>query len=345
MTSAASHVSRRGLSSFATPWLTLGATLPRLPGCGCELPMQDDLSNCSSRSQKLHRVGDLLHVVTATDHRLKRSALIKLHQLVPALFDLRWIVVTIRSPVKPDHAVVLYQDVIRDEAGKLSAGEADQHQPSFEGAALGAAFADLASNWIIDYIGAPSAGLALDRFHEVFALIIQHNVSAVLANESELVIRADGADDLSGPERPSDLNCREPDSAGGRVNQNRFLFFKSASISKAEVSSLIDERKRCAFFIAHRERFGVCVTLLRDRVLSEPAHRDLRDDALSFEKFAAIGADCFDRAGDFKAGRKRQRRFELIFTGDDQQNREDQNGGACANQNLARIWARPPHFP
>src|SRR5437867_1761946 len=146
-----------------------------------DLPVHDNLPNGLPCSEKLHRVGDLFHVIATSNHRLQHSALIKLHQLVPTLFDLRRIVVAIRSPVKSDYAVVLYQDVIREEVGKLSAGESDQHQPSLEADALGAALADLAADWIIDHIGATPACFALDRFHEVFRLIIQRNVNAVLA--------------------------------------------------------------------------------------------------------------------------------------------------------------------
>ena len=59
--------------------------------------------------------------------------------------------------------------------------------------------------------------------------------------------------------------------------------------------------------------------LLSDRIFGEASDGDLRNDSLAFGEFSDAGPYSLNRAGDLEARRKRQRGFELILPGNDQQ--------------------------
>jgi hypothetical protein len=63
----------------------------------------------------------------------------------------------------------------------------------------------------------------------------------------------------------------------------------------------------------------VRVSFFGDGVLGASADGDLGYYILPFRKTGDAGADLFNRAGYFKAGRERQRGFELILAGDYQE--------------------------
>src|SRR6185503_807525 len=124
----------------------------------------------------------------AADNRFQSARFVDTHELVPSLIDPGRIVLPISSPVKPDHAVVFHQHVIRNEVRELPAGETNHNQSSFEGDAFGAALAELAANRIVDYIGAAAVCFALYHLDEISGLIIQGDIRAVFANKLELVV-------------------------------------------------------------------------------------------------------------------------------------------------------------
>src|SRR5262249_9199978 len=159
----------------------------------------------------------------------------------------RRIVVAISSPVKADDAVVLHQHVIRSEARELAAGEANNHQATFEGDAFSAALADFTTDWIVDHVRASAVCFSFYHIDEVLGLIVQRGVCAALPDKLELLVRTTRANDLSRAERASNLNRRQSDSSGSRVNQNRFALLERASISKSEIRRLINKRERCSF--------------------------------------------------------------------------------------------------
>src|SRR5205085_1900129 len=121
----------------------------------------------------------------------------------PGGFDLRGVMLAIGSPVQTDDAVILDQNMIAGKAGELTAREADDDQAALEGDAFSAALAGLAAYRVIDHICAAPGGFAFDHLDEIFGLIIDDDICAVVTNHREFVIRAGGADDLACAERAS----------------------------------------------------------------------------------------------------------------------------------------------
>src|ERR1041384_1634765 len=82
------------------------------------------------------------------------------------------------------------------------------------------------------------------------------------------------------------------------------------------------------------------IRFLGYRVLGEAADWHLSNYALSFAELRHGWADLFNCARDFKSGGEGQRRFELIFAGDDQQIRKIQSRGVHSHEDLAIGWLR-----
>src|SRR5436305_15107461 len=119
----------------------------------------------------------------------------------------------IGSPVQADDTVVFNENVIAGKAGELAAREADDDQAALEGDAFGAALAGLAAYRIINHICAAPGGFAFDHLNEIFGLVIDDDICAVVTNHREFVIRAGGADDLACAECASNLHGCQADAA------------------------------------------------------------------------------------------------------------------------------------
>src|SRR5262249_16638829 len=107
-----------------------------------------------------------------------------------------WVDEVIESPVQPEDAVVLHEQVVCSHLGEAPVGEAHHEDTPLEGDALGRALEDGAAHWIEDHVRAPTQGCGLDDRDEVLRIIVDRDLGPELTAELSLLRASCGGDDF-----------------------------------------------------------------------------------------------------------------------------------------------------
>jgi YVTN family beta-propeller protein len=209
----------------------------------------DDFALGGAILQRSDRGGGLLERV---DLRLGRRQLARAEQPLqsgPLLGQRVGVREGPRAPADPDHVNVVEQQAVYLDGGNLTAGEADNEQPSTRRERAQRVGEPIAPDGVDDHVDAPAVGQLLHRVLE--SLGQHHSGGAGRRGDLALLLGADHRDGARRPQHRRQPQGRRSDPAGRAMHQHCFAPLQPATDTQREVHGQVVEQQTGTRLEAH----------------------------------------------------------------------------------------------